>query len=113
MGLSMNTLPVTAVGVGADFPIDPYSRCVEEFTYEAGWAETMIMVVRTCGKAIVYTGLTLILSIIPWYFISALKFQAQMGFVLSMLLLADVILAMMLHAVMIYGIKPGFIKRRA
>jgi predicted RND superfamily exporter protein len=70
-----------------------------------------MMAVRTSGKAVVYTGLTLILAIIPWYFISELKFQAQMGFFLSMLLLVNVILSITLHPLMITIIKPRFISR--
>lgn len=114
IGLSINTLPVAAVGVGVgvDFAIYIYSRCIEEFPHQDGWTNTIMMAVRTSGKAVVYTGLTLILAIIPWYFISELKFQAQMGFFLSMLLLANVILALTLHPLLIYIIKPRFITRR-
>ena len=110
IGLSINTLPVAAVGVGVgvDFAIYLYSRCIEEVPHQDSWANTIMMAVRTSGKAVVYTGLTLILAIIPWYFISALKFQAQMGFFLSMLLLANLVLALTLHPLLIYLIKPRF-----
>jgi hypothetical protein len=57
--------------------------------------------------------LTLILAIIPWYFISDLKFQAQMGFFLSILLFANVVLAITLHPLLIYLLKPRFIRRCA
>ena len=115
IGLSINTLPIAAVGVGVgvDFAIYIYSRIIEEFPYHQSWSESIMMAVRTSGKAVVYTGVTLILAIIPWYFISDLKFQAQMGFFLSMLLLANVIMALTLHPLLIAVIKPKFIKRRA
>jgi predicted RND superfamily exporter protein len=115
IGLSINTLPVAAVGVGVgvDFAIYIYSRCIEEFPQQDGWINTILTAVRTSGKAVVYTGLTLILAIIPWYFISDLKFQAQMGFFLSMLLLANVVLAITLHPLLIYLLKPRFIRRCA
>ena len=115
IGISINTLPIAAVGVGVgvDFAIYIYSRCIEEFPEQDGWESTIMMAVRTSGKAVVYTGLTLILAIIPWYFISELKFQAQMGFFLSMLLLTNVILAMTLHPLLIYILKPRFVSRRA
>jgi uncharacterized protein len=114
IGLSINTLPVAAVGVGVgvDFAIYLYSRCVEEYPHHESWAGTVLASVRTCGKAIVYTGLTLILAILPWYYISELKFQAQMGFFLSMLLLANVILSLTLHPLLICIIKPRFIAKR-
>jgi predicted RND superfamily exporter protein len=115
IGLSINTLPVAAVGVGVgvDFAIYIYSRCIEEFPHQDGWTSTIMMAVRTSGKAVVYTGLTLILAIIPWYFLSDLKFQAQMGFFLSMLLLANVVMALTLHPLLIWLIKPRFITKRA
>ena len=114
IGLSINTLPVAAVGVGVgvDFAIYIYSRCIEEYPHQDGWAATIMMAVRTSGKAVLFTGLTLILAIIPWYFLSDLKFQAQMGFFLSMLLLANVVMALTLHPLLIYIIKPRFISRR-
>ena len=115
IGLSINTLPVAAVGVGVgvDFAIYIYSRCIEEFPQQDGWINTIMTAVRTSGKAVVYTGLTLILAIIPWYFISDLKFQAQMGFFLSILLFANVVLAITLHPLLIYLLKPRFIRRCA
>ena len=115
IGLSINTLPVAAVGVGigVDFAIYLYSRVIEEFPQQDGWGQTILTAVRTSGTAVVYTGLTLILAMIPWYFLTDLKFQAQMGFFLSMLLLINVILALTLHPLLIYIIKPKFISRGA
>lgn len=115
IGLSINTLPIAAVGVGVgvDFAIYIYSRIIEEYPEQDGWEESVMTAVRTSGKAVVYTGLTLVLAIIPWHFISDLKFQAQMGFFLSMLLMTNVVLALTLHPFLIKIIKPKFIKRRA
>ena len=114
IGLSINTLPVAAVGVGigVDFAIYLYSRVIEEFPRQHNWDKTILTAVRTSGTAVVYTGLTLILAMIPWYFLTDLKFQAQMGFFLSMLLLINVILALTLHPLLIYIIKPRFIAHR-
>ena len=114
IGLSINTLPVAAVGVGVgvDFAIYVYSRCIEEYPRCKDYRETVLVAVRTSGKAVLYTGLTLILAVIPWYLLSELKFQAQMGFFLSMLLFANVILSITLHPLLIILIKPRFIRRR-
>jgi predicted RND superfamily exporter protein len=113
IGLSVNTLPCSAVGVGVgvDFAIYLYSRCIEEFPHRDGWADTIMTAVRTAGKGIVFTGLTLILPILTWYFISALKFQAQMGFFLSMLLFTNMIAAFTIHPLLIWIVKPKFMKR--
>jgi predicted RND superfamily exporter protein len=115
IGLSINTLPIAAigVGVGVDFAIYLYSRCIEEFPIQGGdWSGTIIQSVCTTGKAVLYTGLTIILPIITWYFLSDMKFQAQVGFFLAMIMGTNVILTLTLHPLLIYMIKPGFISRR-
>jgi uncharacterized protein len=120
IGLTINSLPVAAVGVGVgvDFAIYIYNRCIEEFPPQEKWDEiplrdrwisTILTSVRTSGKAVVYTGLTMVLPIMVWYFISDLKFQAQMGIFLAMILTTNVILAITLHPLMLYLVKPKFI----
>jgi uncharacterized protein len=112
IGLSINTLPVAAigVGVGVDFAIYIYSRCTEELhRHEGRWEDAILMSVRTSGKAVIYTGLTMILPILSWCIISDLKFQAQMGIFLAMILATNVLLALTLHPLLIHVIKPHFL----
>jgi len=115
IGLSVNTLPCSAVGVGVgvDFAIYLYSRCIEEFPNHSDYKETIVTAVKTAGSGIVLTGITLILPVIAWYFISGLKFQAQMGFFLAMLLFINMIAALTLHPLLILIVKPRFMKKRA
>lgn len=115
IGLSTNTLPCSAVGVGVgvDFAIYLYSRCIEEFPHHDNWRDTILTSVRTAGKGIVFTGLTLILPILTWYFISDLKFQAQMGFFLAILLFINMVAAFTLHPLLIYAFKPRFMTRNS
>jgi predicted RND superfamily exporter protein len=115
IGLSINTLPVAAigVGVGVDFAIYLYSRCREEFSLQGGdWNKTITQAVCTCGKAVVFTGLTVILPIITWYFFSDMKFQAQVGFFLAMIMGTNVILTLTLHPLLIYIIKPKCLAKK-
>ena len=113
IGLTTNTLPCSAVGVGVgvDFAIYLYSRCTEEYGRCRDWYQTIMTAVRTAGKGIVFTGLTLILPILTWWFISDLKFQAQMGFFLAMLLFTNMIGALTLHPLLVMLIKPRFMTR--
>ncbi len=115
IGLSVNSLPIAAigVGVGVDFAIYLYSRCIEEFPIQGGdWGKTIFQSICTTGKAVVYTGLTIIFPIITWYLFSDFKFQAQVGFFLAMIMGTNVVLTLTLHPLMIYIIKPNFIKRK-
>jgi uncharacterized protein len=115
IGLSINTLPIAAIGagLGVDFAIYLYSRCMEEFPIKNGdWSETIIQSICTCGKAVVYTGITVILPILTWYFFSDMKFQAEVGFFLSLIMGVNVVLVLTLHPLMIWIIKPKFISRQ-
>jgi uncharacterized protein len=115
IGLSINTLPIAAIGagLGVDFAIYLYSRCIEEFPKKNGnWSETIIQSVCTCGKAVVYTGITVILPILTWYFFSDMKFQAEVGFFLSLIMGVNVVLVLTLHPLLIWIIKPKFISRQ-
>lgn len=112
IGLSINTLPIAAVGVGVgdNFCIYLYSRCMEEYRLQGGdWKKAIIQSVCTTGKAVVYTGLTIILPVLTWYFFSDMKFQGEMGFFLAVILGANVLLTLTLHPLLIYIIKPKFI----
>ena len=115
IGLSVNTLPCSAVGVGVgiDFAIYLYSRCIEEYPHYMDYQNTIMQAVRTTGEAIIYTCITLVLPIITWYFISGLKFQAEMGFFLSMLLLTNMLTCLTIHPLMLLVFKPRFINRNA
>jgi len=115
IGLSVNTLPCSAVGVGigVDFAIYLYSRCIEEFPNHSGYKDTIVKAVRTAGSGIILTGITLILPVLAWYFISGLKFQAQMGLFLAMLLFINMLTALTLHPLLLVIIKPKFMGRRA
>ncbi len=111
IGLSVNTLPVAAVGaaLGVDFAIYIYSRCREELLRHTGWVESIMTAVRTSGRAVVYTGLTMLAPLAVWCLISPLRFQARMGMFLGMILLTNVVLAVTVHPLLLYVVKPGFL----
>jgi len=115
IGLSINTLPIAAVGVGVgvDFALYLYAMLKWELPRHEHWRDALIETVRTSGKGVVFTGFTTILPILSWYFISDLRFQAQMGFFLAMIMATNVVLAITLHPLMIYMLKPKFLLKRS
>ena len=92
IGLKVSTLPVLvlAVGIGVDYAFYIYTRL--QFHLEAGKevVEAFTLAMQETGMAVVFTGLTLSLGVASWVF-SALKFQADMGLLLSFMFFANMI----------------------
>lgn len=84
IGLKVSTLPVVAlgVGVGVDYGIYLFYR-LRHFL-DQGWyfEEALTESLRQTGSAVIFTGLTLAVGVSTWIF-SALKFQADMGILLT------------------------------
>lgn len=97
IGLKVATLPVVVlgVGVGVDYGIYIYSRLsgflAEGLSLEEAYARTLAMT----GKAVLFTGITLAIGVSTWIF-SALKFQADMGVLLTFMFLLNMVGAVLL-----------------
>jgi predicted RND superfamily exporter protein len=112
IGLDINTLPVFAVGigVGVDYGIYVLSRFQEEYDKLGNMEEAIIKGMTTSGLGVVFTAVTLTVPVLLWYFISELKFQAQMGILLAFLLVFNMFGALFFLPSMCGLIKPKFIK---
>ncbi len=115
IGLSINTLPVAAVGmcIGVDFGIYLLSRYREEFAKHASLEAAIVIGAQTAAKAVIFTGLTMIVPVVLWYWVSSLKFQGEMGLLLAVLLGANMVAALTLVPVLVHLVKPRFITRLA
>jgi predicted RND superfamily exporter protein len=115
IGLDVNTLPVLAVGtgVGIDYAIYLLSRICEEFPLHANYDETLFHAVTTTGRAILFTASTLVVGMVPWYFLSSLRFQANMGLLIAALMVINMITALIVIPLLVSFFKPKFIARRA
>jgi uncharacterized protein len=97
IGLKVSTLPVMvlAVGIGVDYAFYIYNRLQIELlagrTVHAG-LETAL---RETGNATVFTALTLAIGVSTWVF-SDLKFQSDMGLLLTFMFLINMIMAVTL-----------------
>jgi hypothetical protein len=108
IGVKVATLPVIAlgVGIGVDYGIYIYSR-LESFL-RAGMTlqEAYYQTLRSTGKAVLFTGLCLAIGVVTWIF-SAIKFQADMGLMLTFMLLWNMFGALwLLPALARFLIKP-------
>ena len=73
------------------------------------WENSLKTTARTASKGVVYTALSMILPCLAWWILPSLKFQAQMGLFLAIVLTFNMISALILHPALIYRLKPKFI----
>lgn len=115
IGMKVATLPVIAlgVGVGVDYGIYIYSR-LETFLREGmPLQEAYYETLRSTGKAVLFTGLCLAIGVVTWVF-SAIKFQADMGLMLTFMFLVNMIGAMLLlPALARFLIDPAKVRAKA
>lgn len=111
IGLDVNTLPITAIGIGVgiDYGIYLLSRICEEYQKFPDYGKAIDDAVATTGKAILFTASIVLIGILPWYFLSELKFLADMGLLLVMVMLINMIIALIVLPLLIWLIKPGFL----
>jgi len=112
IGLDINSLMVASIGVGVgiDYGIYLLSRMCEEFqTNDGDYGKTITTALTTTGKAIMFTATIMLLGILPWYFLSELKFTADMGLLLVMIMLINMVLALVVLPLLVWLIKPKFL----
>jgi hypothetical protein len=97
IGLKTSTLPVVAlgVGIGVDYGIYLFARLQSALATGEYFEDAMFLALKDTGTAIVFTGLTLAIGVSTWLF-SALKFQADMGLLLTFMFLVNMLGAIIL-----------------
>ena len=97
IGLKVSTLPVVAlgVGIGVDYGIYIYSRIKSFMDEGASLDEAFYNTLKITGAGVVFTGLTLGIGVATWLF-SPLKFQADMGLLLTFMFLVNMLGAILL-----------------
>jgi predicted RND superfamily exporter protein len=114
IGLEINTtiVAVMGVGIGIDYGIYLLSRICEEYTvHEGDWAVAISSSLTTTGKAIMFTAIIMLVGILPWYFLSDLKFMADMGILLVAIMLINMVLALVVLPLLVWFVKPKFASR--
>jgi len=112
LGLDVNSLPIASIGIGVgiDYGIYLLSRICEEFQTDKNWGNAIQRSVQTSGKAIFFTATIVMISILPWYFLSDLKFLADMGLLLVMVMTINMIIALVVLPLLVYWWKPRFVE---
>jgi predicted RND superfamily exporter protein len=101
IGLKTSTLPVVAlgVGIGVDYGIYLFASLQTALKSGTYFEDAMFQAFKDTGAAIVFTGLTLGIGVSTWIF-SDLKFQADMGLLLTFMFLVNMLGAIVLMPAM-------------
>jgi predicted RND superfamily exporter protein len=97
IGLTVTTLPVIAlgVGIGVDYGIYILSTMVGKLGHGIKVKDAYLEALQERGGAVLFTGFTLAIGVSTWFF-SALKFQVDMGVLLTFMFLVNMLGAVIL-----------------
>jgi predicted RND superfamily exporter protein len=108
IGLKVSTLPMVAlgVGIGVDYGIYLFSRMQDYLERGDNVHDAYLHTLRVTGASVVFTGITLAVGVITWVF-SPLKFQADIGILLTFMFLVNMLGAiLLLPALAAWLVKP-------
>ena len=97
IGLKVTTLPMVALGagIGVDYGIYLFSRMQGFLREGQSVHDAYLHTLRVTGASIVFTGATLAIGVASWVF-SPLKFQADVGLMLTFMFVVNMLAAMLL-----------------
>jgi predicted RND superfamily exporter protein len=107
IGIKVATLPVMAlgVGIGVDYALYVLGIIIKQLRAGASLSEAYHRTLLFTGKVVLLTGFTLAAGVITWIF-APIKFQADMGLLLSFMFLWNMLGAMVLLPSLAYFLLP-------
>ena len=114
IGVKVATLPVIALGVGIGVDYALYLLSVQLAQQRAGASltEAYKRAVQFTGKVVALVGVTLAAGVVTWAF-SPIKFQADMGILLTFMFVWNMLGALILIPALSYVLLPTARVRRA
>ncbi len=113
IGMNINTLPVTAVGmgIGVDYILYVVDRIHREYGRLGDYDAAIKRAISTSGMAVTFTATTLVGGVVPWYWMSSLRFSAEMAMLLALLMLTHWLAAITLVPSIFAVVRPKFVSR--
>lgn len=110
IGLNINTFPVVSLGIGmgVDYGLYIVSRIIEVYRVEKDLGKSIAGGITTAGRAVFFTATMMTVGVVFWYF-SPLRFQAEMGILLGLLMMVNMVVGVLVLPAAISIIKPKFI----
>jgi len=111
--MNINTLPVTAVGmgIGVDYILYIVDRIHREYGRLGDHDAAIKRAISTSGMAVTMTATTLVGGVMPWYWMSSLRFSAEMAMLLALLMVTHWLAAITLVPSIFAIIRPKFVSR--
>jgi predicted RND superfamily exporter protein len=109
VGLFIYTLPVSAlgIGVGIDYSLYILSRLKRELA-SGETEDAYVVTFKTAGRAVLFTALTVTAGVFTLC-ISEMRFQALLGIMLGIIMMANMVSALFVLTSMISLLKPRFL----
>lgn len=106
--VNINSLPVAAiaVGIGINYGIYLLARINREYSISKDYLVANRIAMETTGKTIVFTESTMLAGIFFMIFVN-MKFQSEMGLLLTILMMLNMINALILIPVLVNIFKPN------
>jgi len=115
IGIKVATLPVVAlgVGIGVDYALYVLSIMLKNLRQGATLSDAYHQTLLFTGRVVILTGITLATGVVTWIF-APIKFQADMGLLLSFMFIWNMFGAMVLLPALAYFLLPPrlFIKHK-
>jgi uncharacterized protein len=112
IGLNINTFPVVSLGIGmgVDYGLYIVSRIIEIYKLQEvkDLGEAVKGGMVTAGRAVFFTATMMTAGVIFWWF-SPLRFQAEMGLLLGVLMMVNMVVGVLVLPAVINIIRPRFI----
>jgi predicted RND superfamily exporter protein len=107
IGVKVATLPVIAlgVGIGVDYGIYIFSKLETYFYKGLNLHDAYFETLKTTGKAVSFTGLTLAIGVATWVW-SPIKFQGDMGVMLTFMFVMNMFGALILLPALVHFLLP-------
>ncbi len=108
IGVKVSTLPVIAlgVGIGVDYALYVLSVTANWLKQGESLSRAYYRALLFTGRVVVFTGITLSLGVFTWYF-SPIKFQADMGILLTFMFLWNMLGALILTPALARFLMPA------
>jgi len=111
--LNVNSLPIAAAGagVGVDYGIYHFSRMIDTFDEIGKLDEAIDYATATTGKAIIFTATTMLAGT-GFFWFADLKFQAEMGMLLALLMGFNTFGGLVIVPALVKVLRPRFLLDR-